>query len=228
MLDIDNKMITYEFNYQNRIFSNYSSEETAIGEIFKTFCAKENIDINSIYFLYNGNKINATLKFNEIANSFDKERKKMNILAMDVGSETDENNIKEVKQVICPICKEDCRLQFENYKVKLFDCINNHSKNIILLNEYKITTNIDQSKIKCDVCKENDKGKTYNNSFFKCLNCKINVCPMCKSNHNKDHNIINYDDKNYICDKHNELFNSYCYDCQKNLCIFCEKEHNNH
>ena len=41
-------------------------------------------------------------------------------------------------------------------------------------------------------------------------------------------NIIEYDQKNYICDLHNEAFNSYCKDCKKDICLMCEGEHNDH
>ena len=52
--------------------------------------------------------------------------------------------------------------------------------------------------------------------------------PICKSNHNKEHNIINYDKRNSICNKHDESYFGYCNECNKNICISCENEHNNH
>ena len=58
--------------------------------------------------------------------------------------------------------------------------------------------------------------------------CKIDLCPMCKSKHNKNHKIISYNDKEYICNIHNEKYNSYCKECKKNICMKCEREHNNH
>ena len=54
------------------------------------------------------------------------------------------------------------------------------------------------------------------------------MCPICKSNYDKNHMIINYDDKNYICKKHNEPFNTYCKICNENICIICENEHAEH
>ena len=42
------------------------------------------------------------------------------------------------------------------------------------------------------------------------------------------HSIINYDNKNYICQKHNEPFTKYCKKCKQDICIVCEAEHNNH
>ena len=52
--------------------------------------------------------------------------------------------------------------------------------------------------------------------------------PLCKSIHDQSHLIINYDDKNYICQKHNDPFIKYCKTCNENLCIICGSEHNNH
>ena len=38
-------------------------------------------------------------------------------------------------------------------------------------------------------------------------------------------NIIDYDDKNYICDIHKEYYITYCDECNKNLCMQCQNEH---
>ena len=45
--------------------------------------------------------------------------------------------------------------------------------------------------------------------------------------HDKEHNIIKYEDKNYICNIHNDRYISYCNKCNKNLCLKCENEHKN-
>ena len=51
---------------------------------------------------------------------------------------------------------------------------------------------------------------------------------MCKSNHDKKHKIINYDDKNYICKEHNHPFYNFCKTCNKDLCITCRESHYKH
>jgi len=58
--------------------------------------------------------------------------------------------------------------------------------------------------------------------------CNINLCPVCKLKHEKEHKIINYDDINYICNEHYEIYSKYCKECKLNICIKCEKEHKNH
>ena len=64
--------------------------------------------------------------------------------------------------------------------------------------------------------------------MYICNKCNMNLCPLCKSNHDKNHKIINYDDKYYICNKHNKEYNSYCAKCNKDICILCEKDHEGH
>ena len=93
------------------------------------------------------------------------------------------------------------------------------------MNKYQ---SIDESKIICDECKNINKSKTYDNSFFICNTCNKNICPLCKSYHDKKHNIIDYEEKYFRCNIHNELYSSYCNNCNKNICALCEKEHNNH
>ena len=79
------------------------------------------------------------------------------------------------------------------------------------------------TKIICDICKKNNKSISYNNIFYICNTCNINICLLCKSNHDQSHKLINYDDKYYICKKHNEAYISYCETCKQNLCTLCDK-----
>ena len=44
-----------------------------------------------------------------------------------------------------------------------------------------------------------------NNQLYKCCNCN-NFCPICKLNHNKDHKLIDYKLKNYLCNMHGEKY----------------------
>ena len=132
------------------------------------------------------------------------------------------------KDIICFDCKENCLIDIKNFKINFNKCKNNHIYNNILLNNYDITQKLDLNEIICDICNNQNKGNTHNNEFYICNNCNKNICPLCKSIHDKNHNIINYDDKNYICKKHNDNFNKYCKTCNVNICIICEDEHNNH
>ena len=102
-----------------------------------------------------------------------------------------------------------------------------HLKIYYLVNLKKLKK-IDESKIICEKCRQENKSTTYMNQFFKCFTCKNNLCPLCKSIHDKTHNIIDYDKENYICDIHCDSYNSYCNNCNKDICIMCEKDHVGH
>ena len=132
------------------------------------------------------------------------------------------------KEIICPICKEKILLNIRDYQIDLNGCKNQHSIENVLLNQFENSQKIDLSKIVCDICRVNNKSNAYNHKFYFCNTCGKNLCPLCKSQHDKNHNIINYDDKNYICKKHNDKFIQFCRQCNMNLCFLCKNEHINH
>jgi len=221
-------MAQIDFLYNGTITTIQCNINDKFKDIINNYILKTGNNLNKVYYLYSGQKIdNYELTFNDISNDIDKKRKKMNIqIINDVNINDNNINIKS-KQIICPECGEDIRIKFNEFKINLYECKNRHNINDILLDEFESTQYIDESKIICDECKRNNKNKSYNKIFYRCNKCKMNICPICKSKHNKEHNIINYDEKNYICEMHNELYSSYCNTCKKDMCIICEKEHNN-
>jgi len=197
-----------------------------IEDLFKKYEIKIGKDISKLHFIYNENKIDDNKILNEIINEEDKRRNIMNILVNENNETIINDNIKKSKEIICPKCNENILIKIDDYKINLFNCKNNHQINNILLNIFE--SNIDISKIICYKCKIKDKSNTYNNEFYRCNTCKINLCPLCKSMHKNNHKIINYDNKNYICKIHNLNYIKYCKDCKLNICTLCSKEHKNH
>ena len=193
------------FNYEGNIIIVQCNYNDKIKDIIEKFKSKYlNLEEN-LYYLYNGNKINYESTFFELANDFDKNRNKMDIII----KKNDENKNEIIsKDIICPECKENILIDIKDFKVNLYGCKNNH-KNIILLNKFEETQKICLSKIFCDECKNQNKGNFNNNEFYYCSTCNKNICPLCKTKHDKNHIMINYDDKNYICNKHNEPFIKY-------------------
>ena len=220
------------FNYNGIITTICCGKDEKMSQIFERYEILMLIDGkgNEIYYCYNNGVISQddkNLTFNEMANSIDKERKKMDIIVI-INEKKKEEIIIRSKNIICPKCNRDIKMKFNNiYNIDLYDCENNHKFNNIPLDEFESTQMINISKIKCEICK-NDKGETYKNIFYKCNECNINICPLCQINHNKNHIMIDYDKINYICNKHDEPFTSYCKKCNKNICSKCEKEHINH
>ena len=224
-------MVEIEFIYNDKKTSIQCQENEILKDIIKRYSTKIMKDVDKLFFLYNGFKINEDYSFKELANNLDKENKKMIILVNDIESESIENNdnIKKSKEVICPNCKGNIRIKFENYKIKLYDCENNHIYEDIQLNEFNKLQSIDESQIICDNCKINNKSETFNKQFYICNKCNKKLCPMCKSKHDNNHYIINYELKNYYCKFHNgQKYTSYCNTCKLNICFSCSEKHDGH
>ena len=222
-------MAEINFNYEGIDTVIQINLEDKMKDIIDKFLNKLGIiDNNNLYYLYNGDRINSNLKFNEIANDIDKNRMKMNVIVYKNNEELDSTNETISKDIICPTCKEDILIDIDEFKINFYDCKNNHYIDNESLDRFEKTQKIDLAKIKCDICNVNNKSNTHNNDFYICNTCNKNICPLCKSIHDQSHLIINYDDKNYICQKHNDPFIKYCKTCNENLCIICGSEHNNH
>ena len=219
------------FNYEGVEVNIQCEKEQKIKDIYQSFRTKAKTE-KSLYFMYNGNNIqNDELTIEEISNSEDKRRNKMNILVIELEGETQDSQkecIIKADNIICPICQENIKFKIEDYKISLCECKNNHDKDNIFLDEFDETQKINISKIICQKCKQYNKGNVHDNIFYKCNTCKMDICPICYSNHDKNHNIINYNDKYYICHKHNKSFGSFCEDCKKNICLLCESSHDKH
>ena len=195
-------------------------------DIFQKFIDKTQIINKNIFYSYDGKtEINKELTFEEVASPEDKTKNKMNIIVLEnkLESDLEKKVIIKSKNIICPECKENIKMEIKNFKINLYECQNGHKMENILLNEFEYLQNKDLNSRKCDIC-----NKINNNNFYKCLTCNNNICPLCTSNHCKNHKIINYDDKYYLCKKHNEKYITYCDNCKINLCALCEphKSHN--
>ena len=123
------------FNYEgNKITIQYNEDEK-IKDMIDRFLIKINtnkenkITNGKLMYLYNGNEINKDLTFKELANEIDKERKIINILVNKIEDEAITEKIS--KEIICPECKENIFIDIKNYKINLYGCIKNHSKDKI-------------------------------------------------------------------------------------------------
>ena len=219
-----------EFNFNGIKTTIQCKPDEKMKDICQKYANKIEIDKNNLYFSYNGKagkEFNEELMFEEMINSEDKTRNLMTILVFsnELKNNSVITDIIKSKDVICPECKESIKMDIVNYKVILSDCKNNHKFDKILLNEFDDTQKIDRIKIICDICETSNKSNAYNKQFFRCNTCQKKICPLCQSKHDKSHKMINYDDKNYVCETHNEIYNSYCEKCKINLCTMCEGEH---
>ena len=222
-------MIQIEFNYKGQLINVQCNEKEKIKNIYSRFCSKAQLDINKIYFIYSGSVLNEELTIESVINQFDNSRKKMNIIVdLKYGQINNKNNLIKAEQIICPQCKETAKIFIKDYLITIFGCKHNHTTNNILLNQFEESQKIDESKVVCNVCKTRNKEKSFNKQFYICLKCKLNLCPLCKDIHDKNHYIIDYNNKNYICPQHGDNYSSFCQTCSKNICIECENSHSTH
>ena len=91
------------FTFEGRDLIIQRNEEDKMKNICQKFITKVGINMNSVFFLYGGNRINFELKFKEQANSIDRGNKKMRVLVYK--NENDE--------FICPKCGEQIKLSSE-------------------------------------------------------------------------------------------------------------------
>ena len=223
-------MLKAEFTFRSNIWFVLCEESDKFEDVCKKFGIKAEVSLNNLVFLYRGININLNQTVSSIISKFDKERRIISILVDDL-SPQNPNIPSLIKSTIpiCPRCYENVKFDIINYKINLSGCKNEHSNNM-LIKEYEQSQNIDLNKIVCTKCNAK-KLETYENLMYFCNKCKMVLCPLCKDQHdklNKAHNAINYDFKNYTCEKHNELYNSYCKSCKNNICVKCQKEHLKH
>ena len=223
-------MVEVEFNYQQRKTILQANLNDSFQKLINHFITKTRLNPNDIYFLSNGKKINKNETINNLMNESEKQTKKLIILVYNINTIINSNNTNIIKSndIICPECRESCKYEIKNYTIKLYDCKNGHIIENIKLKDFNKSQNVDISKIKCDICKNKNKSNTFDNKFYLCYECKINLCPLCKSIHDPIHSIIDYDSKNYLCHEHNDFLVKYCEDCKIDICLTCVNEHRYH
>ena len=223
-------MAQVEFNFEQRVTMIQAELTDSFKNIITKFANKSNLDINKLYYIFHGNQLDTNEILGNKMNELEKENKKISVLVFPLDDDEDDKNIKIIKsnEIICPQCQEMCKYEIKEHKINLYGCKNVHKKENIKLDEYMETQNIDLSKIICNRCQNTNRAMTTDYGFFYCLECKMNLCPLCKSVHDKNHSIINFDNKFYICHIHNESFVKYCKDCKEDICFSCIKKHKKH
>ena len=213
------------FRYYSRDILIPAIETESIAIVLERFCLKVNKEKRNLCFLNNGSILNEQLLITSIKPN---DENKIIILVSDINTNsTGEPYLKKSENIICPQCKESVIISVKDYKVFLSECKNGHKYDNLLLSQFNELQTEDISQILCGICKKS-KSQTFENKMSFCLDCKINICNLCISVHDNNHNKIEYEKKNYICRNDGENFTSYCQTCKKNLCVSCENDHNQH
>ena len=200
-------------------------ETETISIVLDRFCQKVIKEKKNLCFLNNGSILNEQLLITSIRPN---DENKIIILVNDINTNsTGGPYFKKSENIICPQCKESIIISVKGYKIFLSQCKNGHKYDNLLLSQFNELQTEDISQILCGICKKS-KSQTFENKMSFCFDCKINICNLCISIHDNNHNIIEYEKKNYICENDGEHFTSYCQTCKKNLCVSCENDHGQH
>ena len=157
-------MAQLEFEYSQNVVIIQVNFDDLFKTAFNKYYQKTLIKPNSVVFIANGMKLSENKRIIDSMNQMQIMNRKMRIFVTSLNNSQIENYIVESKDIICPKCFEECRIKIIDYIVNLFDCRNNHLSALKLKN-FKEYQRIDLSKIKCDICKNKNKGNTYNNVF---------------------------------------------------------------
>ena len=219
---IDEKAII-EFEYNKIITKIEVYTEDILQEAVNKFIEKEHLDIKSLEFSFNNKIINLEEKIEKLINELEDDD--INVLIQVNIKNKENNNINnEILEIKCLKCFEPCRIKIENYLIKLYQCKNGHRIENIELDEFKTIQKQFFTIQTCKICNKNKLIK----EFHRCIKCKIDLCSDCTSEHEKDHEIIDYNKKNFICELHKNPYKVYCLTCKLNICQNCLIEHADH
>ena len=99
--------VKINFEHKGSKISLQGKREDRMKEIIEKLKMKIDIEIDKIYLLYNGQKINVEMKIEDIMNNADKNKNEMNIIVYDINNTIINENIKQSEDIICPECKKN-------------------------------------------------------------------------------------------------------------------------
>ena len=141
-------MVEIEFNFNQRITVIQAKLKEPFQDIINKFLQKSSLQPGSVYFLANGNHIfNSQKTVKSLMSNLDIKNKKMKVLAymIENDNQVQTQEITNSKDIICPECKEPCRISIENYKIKLYECTKGHVTNNIKISEFEKTQMINEN-----------------------------------------------------------------------------------
>ena len=181
-------MVEIEFDFNQMMTNIQAKLDDPFKDTINKFMQKSLLQPGSVHFLANDKVINQNESVESHMIDLNKENKKMRIIV--TMAENDDQNKKEVivkfKDIICPKCKEPWRIKTENFKIKLYESVNGHVTEDIKFIVFDNTQTKNESEIICNNCKFKNKGNYPVDELYRCLNCKFNLCLLCKPNHIQD------------------------------------------
>ena len=138
------------FTYK-KIYTTFECNmEDNIGEICQEFTSKIDMNIEKLYFLYKGNDINKDLTFQQLADEKDKERKTINIIAVEINKNfNNEINQTEEKEKTNKLneYKDKINYQFKNNPILKYNLdITNTNDNFGLSDIFEVFVSYKDNK----------------------------------------------------------------------------------
>ena len=172
-------MVNMKFVYENNQYKKtIKDKNTLIIDIIIEYSSIINKDKKELFFLCKGKKLSFTNK-EKIS---DLKNDNLSIIVFNLNNIKENKDYTELKQIICPKCKELAIFNFDEDKISINNCLNKHNIRNISISELMKSQYI--NNLKCDIC-HND-NYLYNNKLFFC-SCKKSICPLCAKLHDIAH-----------------------------------------
>ena len=108
-------MVEIVFSLNQMITNIQGNLKEPFRNVIDRYIQKTNYKRDELCFLGNGGIINENEIIENLMNIDDKNNKRMNILVEIIINDENGNKIIISKDIICPECKESCRIKIENY-----------------------------------------------------------------------------------------------------------------
>ena len=182
--------IKIRFIYDGKEIEIDGKNNQLMKDIFKEFGKKINQEIDNYLFLYEGINISQDLKLEDVIKGDAKEVQivvyddKINIESQS-NKESQSNEESQSKYKICPFCKKNSIINFNNFIISL-ECEGNHNNSNILIEEienYRKTQKIKESKTNY-ICNKHPEERY----ISYCDVCHKNLCFICQNEHKNNQN----------------------------------------
>ena len=141
-------MVDIDFNLNQSHIVIQANLTDRFRDVINRYFQKSLFNPNSVTFITNGKVVNPSVSIRKHMSTLDLSEKKLNVLVnMLESNEAPKEIITKSEQIICPQCKEPCRIAFEDYKIKLYECANKHEIKDIKISDFIDTQMVNESKI---------------------------------------------------------------------------------
>ena len=138
-------MVQIEFDYKQMKTVIQGNLNDNFQTVIDKYVSKTELNPELIYFSANGTKINPKETVESQMSFVNKGNNTIHVLVDLINVDEKKQVISKSRDIICPKCYEPCKFEIKNYKIKLYDCVNNHIIDNIKLIDFQRTQQINLS-----------------------------------------------------------------------------------